>query len=233
MKSVNRVLADTRLKESRRISDQSCRHCRGTGWAIKVAMQNNARLEYAERCGCWKKVRQKSFQANLPTELQKMTLESFDFTRVESREVFKDMFLHPGRGYLLVGPYGAGKTHLLIGLYLKAALLAPRTVYCTARQLMNWLQDEAMSEPTLIMRLAKSPEPFHLFWDDIDKMKVTESRKEMLFDLLDSMVANGHKISLTSNVQLKDLAGTSFFRGDAVRRLEAMSDAEIVLMPRR
>jgi len=237
LKSVNQVLEGTKLKESRLISDDECRHCRGSGWAHKTGVQGQRPFTYVERCGCWMKVRSQSFAESLPSELQKMTLESYDFRRVESREVFKQLFLSPGRGYLLTGPYGAGKTHLLVGLYLKACISDTKMVFCSARRLVTWLQEEAMRKPgddhVRIMDLAKSREPFHLFWDDIDKLKVTDSRREMLFDLLDSMVANGHKISASSNLQLEKLAGSSFFRGDLIRRLEVMTDEEIILMPRK
>jgi len=208
--------------------DDSCRHCHGSGWALK----NRDGLVAVERCVCWKRNQPKLIQARLPVSLQKMTLESFDFSRVEARKAFEGMYSHPGAGYFVVGPYGAGKTHLLVGLYLKTAMTDVRTMFCSARPLNVWLTEEARGGSTALLRLAKSREPFHLFWDDIDKIKETDSRHEMMFDLLNSMVENGHKLSATSNQELKDLHETNVISPDLVRRIDEMTMYQVAVLPK-
>jgi len=167
---------------------------------------------------------------SLPIAMQVMSLDSFEFGRVEDRPAFKDMLTRPEAGYLLVGPYGTGKTHLLVGLYVETSLKPGKTLLCSSRQIMEWLTDEARFQKTKLMTLAKGKEPFHLFWDDIDKMKETESRQEMLFALLDSMYIHGHRLTATANTRLQNLDKTNVITPALMRRIDEMIKKQVSII---
>ena len=51
----------------------------------------------------------------------------------------------------------------------------------------------------------RSGKRYHLFWDDIDKFKMTDLKSQGLFDLIDTIYRNGLSLTLTSNFTLKEL----------------------------
>ena len=59
----------------------------------------------------------------------------------------------------------------------------------TTRELVEELRraefDEDFVSPVIVA--ASRRVPYHLFWDDIDKLKLTDFKTEVLFDLVDSL----------------------------------------------
>jgi hypothetical protein len=45
----------------------------------------------------------------------------------------------------------------------------------------------------------------NLFWDDIDKLKLTDFMTEVLFDLADSLYGQKHGLTVTGNYSMRDL----------------------------
>ena len=217
-----RALRSKKFQE--RVPEDVCRHCRGSGWKILDNL--------AERCRCWLRQQEKSVIGKLPAGLQPMTLENFDFSRVKQREVFSYVVAHPSAGYVLVGPYGVGKTHLLTALFMKTSLTKARTIFCSSRQLTKWFHLEARGISTRVMQYAKEPKPFHLFWDDIDKVMETDFRHEMMFDLLDTMLVNMHRITVTANQDMANLDKTGVIGPDLIRRIDEMTAYQVELQPR-
>jgi len=216
---------DLRSKKfAERVPEDVCRHCRGSGWKI---LDN-----CVERCRCWLRQQEKNVIGKLPAGLQPMTLENFDFSRVKKREVFSYMTAHPNAGYVLVGPYGVGKTHLLTALFMKTSLTKARTIFCSSRQLTKWFHEEARGISTRVMTYAKERKPFHLFWDDIDKVMETDFRHEMMFDLLDTMLVNMHRITVTANQDMANLDKTGVIGPDLIRRIDEMTAYQVELQPR-
>jgi len=85
-------------------------------------------------------------------------------------------------------PFLNGKTHLLCAQYRE--LVTAGMVYChvrTTRELVEELRraefDEDFTSP--VIAAASRREPYHLFWDDIDKLKLTDFKTEVLFDLVE------------------------------------------------
>ncbi len=113
---------------------------------------------------------------------------------------------------MIQGPYGSGKTHLLYAQY-RENLHVYGDKNCLVRsthELIKELQDEEIHGITSIVNAALKKEIIgapllHLFWDDADKMKVSDFRQEILFDLIDRIYKHEQAITLTSNLTLQEL----------------------------
>ena len=85
------------------------------------------------------------------------TLEQFDFSFQPSidRKVVRELstlgFVERAENVVLLGPPGVGKTHLAIGLAIKAAQVGHRVLFLTLEQLMNKLK-RASQENRLVAR---------------------------------------------------------------------------------
>jgi hypothetical protein len=59
----------------------------------------------------------------------------------------------------------------------------------TTRDLVEELRqaefDDSFISP--VTMAASKPDPYHFFWDDVDKLKPTDFRTKVLFDLVDSL----------------------------------------------
>ena len=63
---------------------------------------------------------------------------------------------------------------------------------------------------------------YHLFWDDIDKLKPTDFKTEVLFDLVDGLYRRKHGLTVTSNYSMQDLIERERLHPAVVRRLDDM-----------
>ena len=57
-----------------------------------------------------------------------------------------------------------------------------------------------------MIKAASRRDPCHLFWDDIDKLKLTDFKADVLFDLVDSLYNQKHGLTVTANYPMQDLA---------------------------
>jgi DNA replication protein DnaC len=64
--------------------------------------------------------------------------------------------------------------------------------------------------------------PYHFFWDDIDKLKPTDFKTEVLFELVDALYRRKHGLTVTANYSLKDLVERERMHPAIVRRLDDM-----------
>ncbi len=64
--------------------------------------------------------------------------------------------------------------------------------------------------------------PYHLFWDDIDKLKPTDFKTEVLFELVDALCRHKHGLTVTANYSLQDLVERKRMHPAIVRRLDDM-----------
>jgi DNA replication protein DnaC len=131
----------------------------------------------------------------------------------------------PGGSWYLTGAYGNGKTHLLYGQYREIVILGKvRCHVRTTRELFEELRraefDEDFVSP--VLAAASKPAPYHLFWDDIDKLKMTEFKTEVLFDLVDSLYRQKHGLTVTGNYSMLDLIEHERMHPAIVRRLDDM-----------
>ena len=69
---------------------------------------------------------------------------------------------------------------------------------------------------------ASRPEHYHLFWEDIDKLKPTDFKTEVLFDLVDTLYRQKHGLTVTGNYLMRDLVEHERMHPAIVRRLDDM-----------
>lgn len=109
------------------------------------------------------------------------------------------MRIDPSGSYYLNGSYGSGKTHLLYAQYREMVLAGETKCHVrTTRELVEELRraefDDDFISPVIIA--ASKSDAYHLFWDDIDKLKPTDFKTEVLFDLVDNLYRQKHGITV-------------------------------------
>jgi hypothetical protein len=52
---------------------------------------------------------------------------------------------------------------------------------------------------------ASKPAPYHPFWDGIEKLKMTDFKTELIFDLVDSLYHQKTGLTVTGNYSMRDL----------------------------
>lgn len=134
------------------------------------------------------------------------------------------MMGYPEGSYFLIGPYGAGKTHLLYAQY-RVLLLAGQACHLrTTHDLLEELQKSEMDsdyKSPVLQGIRHSPK-YHLFWDDADKFKMTEFKAQGLFDVIDTIYRRNLGITLTSNFSLKELVELEKLHPAFIRRLDEL-----------
>ena len=94
----------------------------------------------------------------------------------------------------------------------------------TTRDLVEELRRAEFDEDYIspVIAAAGKPERYHLFWDDIDKLKPTEFKTEVLFNLVDSLYRQKHGLTVTGNYSMRDLVEHERMHPAIVRRLNYM-----------
>ena len=145
------------------------------------------------------------------------TLESFDFKFQPSLEpkVIKELatgrFIADADNVLLLGPPGVGKTHLAVGLGLKACASGYRTTFTTASGLIASLV-KAHQENRLEEKLKLLVQPKLLIIDEIGYLPIERLGANLFFQLVSRRYERG-SILITSN---QSLAGWGAVFGDQV-----------------
>jgi DNA replication protein DnaC len=145
----------------------------------------------------------KSAMARFPF---RKSLETFDFKFQPSLEpkVIKDLaacrFVADSDNVLLLGPPGVGKTHLAVGLGLKACAAGYRTAFTTAAGLIATLM-RAHGESRLEEKLKQLAQPKLLVIDEIGYLPIDRLGANLFFQLVSRRYERG-SILITSNQSL-------------------------------
>jgi len=145
------------------------------------------------------------------------SLESFDFKFQPSiepkviRELATGRFVADSDNVLLLGPPGVGKTHLAVGLGLRACPLGYRTMFLTASGLVASLT-RAHQENRLEEKLKLLVQPRLLIIDEIGYLPLERLGANLFFQLVSRRYERG-SILITSN---QSLAGWGQVFGDQI-----------------
>jgi DNA replication protein DnaC len=145
------------------------------------------------------------------------SLESFDFKFQPSlepkviRELATGRFIADADNVLLLGPPGVGKTHLAVGLGLRACAQGYRTMFLTASGLIASLT-RAHQENRLEEKLKLLVQPRLLILDEIGYLPLERLGANLFFQLVSRRYERG-SILITSN---QSLAGWGQVFGDQI-----------------
>ena len=162
----------------------------------QIVLRNNRRLQTAMR------------SSRLPAV---KTLDQFDFAFQASikREQVESLhelgFLDRRENVILLGPPGAGKTHLAISLVIAAAEAGRRVYYGTLAGLIESLT-EAKAAGNLSRRLRVLTHPALLVVDEIGYMPVNQDGAVLFFQIINARHERASTV-LTSNTGFEDWGG--------------------------
>ena len=158
----------------------------------------------------------------IPERFRDCTFENYhprNSTQLRAHSQMKDA---PESSYFLHGPYGSGKTHLLLAQYRTLVLAGIPCDLRTTAQLLKEIQrmefDSDFLSPVFLR--IRSGRRYHLFWDDLDKFKMSDFRSQELFDLIDTMYRRNLSITITSNFTLKELSELEKVHPSFIRRID-------------
>jgi DNA replication protein DnaC len=155
----------------------------------------------------------------IPKRFHLSTLENYRPIDDQQRNAKKAIQDNISGSFYLCGTYGRGKTHLLFSQYRRLVCAGARCVVKIGRDITRELTSaEIDGRPSAILLAANSTFPIHFFWDDVDKIKPSEFREEILFDLIDTLYRQQHAITMSSNVDLAGLEG--ILSAAMIRRLD-------------
>jgi len=131
------------------------------------------------------------------------TIEEFDFSfqpSLKDKEVIRLSsleFIHQKSNIIFLGPPGVGKTHLSVGLAVKACIARHRVLFMTAQGL---IEDLLLSkrQGNLSEKLLLYSRLHLLIIDELGYMPITREHANLLFQLISMRYEKG-SIILTSN----------------------------------
>jgi DNA replication protein DnaC len=132
------------------------------------------------------------------------TLESFDFDTQSQvpKDVIEELatlrFLHQGENVLFLGPCGVGKSHLAIGLTLKAIERGHRAYFLSLHDLVT--KSRAAREKNRLQVLLRVTTRADLFiLDEVGYLPLEKADATFLFEIVSKRYETRRSIILTSN----------------------------------
>jgi DNA replication protein DnaC len=201
-------------------SEPICSLCSGAGWQCAGNEDNRYR-----RCVCVKARFVAARLAAIPELFREATFQSYHARNPRQEHAVALVRDFPEGSWYMTGHYGSGKTHLFYAQYRELAVAGKiRCHVRTARELLEELKRHELDGEFVspVMTAAHSRSPYHLFWDDIDKLKLTDFKTEVLFELVDALYRHKHGLTVTANYSLQDLVERERMHPAIVRRLDDM-----------
>lgn len=165
--------------------------------------------------------------ASIPKRFQFACFENFRAKNEIQAGTHSMISQNPTNSYFISGPYGEGKTHLLVAQFREVAVSGYPCQFWTTADLLTELRKVELDTDytSRLMECVKYFPKFHLFWDDCDKFKPTDFKGQALFDLMDTIYRRQLRISVTSNYNLVSLSEFEKLHPAIIRRIDDMCAA--------
>ncbi|MGQ9608140.1 MAG: IS21-like element helper ATPase IstB [bacterium] len=139
----------------------------------------------------------------------------YDFQPTINREKMEELaslkFIENKENVIFLGPPGVGKTHLAIGLGVKACEASYRVLFTTLSEMISSLI-ASLADNTTVTKIKSYVQPSLLIVDEVGYLPVSEEGANFFFQVVSKRYETG-SIIVTSNKSFADW-GTVF--GDAV-----------------
>ena len=142
----------------------------------------------------------------IPPRFQKCTISDFVPRNKAQMLAHKILTGNHFGSYCIIGAYANGKTHLLYSQFRMCFESSVISIARTTDELFHELRMEDLKGwASQVLECVREKKKFHFFWDDIDKLKVTDWKLESVFALIDGIYRNNQQLTVTSNLDLKEL----------------------------
>ena len=192
---------------------ESCSECRDSGWLITE--------RGAKPCLCTSRRRKARRLRAIAREFRDASFATYEPRSEQQKRALMRMATSPENNFYLTGPYGRGKTHLLVSQY-RALIDRKGSLLRSALEVFDELEAARFERDYIPPVLQLQDSGGHLFMDDLDKFKPTDFKDEVLFGLVDGLYRNQVGLTVTSNGTLSEL--TESVHPAVVRRLKDMCE---------
>lgn len=189
--------------------------CEGRGWIYEKSGNNIS----VRPCICTLKHQKVKAVGNRYAEAS-LVVEP----RPAQAKAMEQVKAKPCAGYFFYGTYGSGKTWLMAAQFDHVCVRGRNWEH------VAWISDPDLADMSrnpddlrldrLIIDLQQTAKLWHVFIDDLGKSRMSDWVRQDLYRLVNAIYVNEHRLSLTSNYSLDQLARESdpLMPGGAIMR---------------
>jgi DNA replication protein DnaC len=214
----NKEIQEEKSSTSQNSEHPPCSECGAVNVRHDFKVFDRIHTEWCPDCECAEKARkikeqeererdrESEIKRHIPSKFHNCKLDTFIPRDKKQEKAFNEIKAVPLGSFYIHGSYGSGKTHLMTAQFRQCYHKEICYLRTTSELVHEIRKDETSDYYTSpIMNNLRDKKHFHLFWDDADKIKVTEFKLEAIFELIDGIYRHEMGLSVTSNDNLQEL----------------------------